>query len=106
MSLVLELPAEVEARIRADASRTGKSANAYAVELVERAMQLDGKSSIMDPREIMRLSIEDRRRILAMGAEAVADLYNEDLARPVADRELTAFTALDGDPLHEYGNPS
>ena len=36
MSLLLELPKDVEDRIRTEASRSGKSPNAYAGELVER----------------------------------------------------------------------
>lgn len=105
MSLLLELPEEVEARIREYASRSGKSANAYAGELVERAMKLECDSPT-DPREVMRLPMDERRRIFAMGADALADLYSADLARPVHDRELTSFTALDGDPLHEYADPA
>ena len=50
----------------------------------------------------------ERNRILALAAEAAAPEYEADLARPVAERELTAFTALDGEPFLEdgyYGSP-
>jgi Zn-dependent peptidase ImmA (M78 family)/transcriptional regulator with XRE-family HTH domain len=48
------------------------------------------------------LSREERRAILERESEAVADLYRADLAKPVQERELTAFTALDGvDPVLE-----
>lgn len=48
------------------------------------------------------LSREERRAILERESENVAALYQEDLARPVQERELTAFTALEGvDPILE-----
>jgi hypothetical protein len=54
-------------------------------------------------RELMKLPMKERRRLMAAAARLAADDYNEDLKRPVAERELTAFTALDGEPvLDEY----
>ena len=37
-------------------------------------------------------------------AEAAAPMYAADLARPVHERKLTAFTALNVDPLYEYSD--
>lgn len=52
-----------------------------------------------DAAYLLTLSRAERRRILAAAAEAAAPAYEADLARPVAERELTAFTALDGEPF-------
>jgi hypothetical protein len=45
---------------------------------------------------VSSLPPEEQDRMMAAAAEGAADLYNADLARPVQERELTAFTALDG----------
>ncbi|MGI4788255.1 MAG: hypothetical protein ACRYFS_05335 [Janthinobacterium lividum] len=58
------------------------------------ATQYDATTLLMLPRV-------ERNRILALAAEAAAPEYEADLARPVAERELTAFTALDGEPFLE-----
>ncbi|MBC8142540.1 MAG: hypothetical protein H7Y38_14000 [Armatimonadetes bacterium] len=51
-------------------------------------------------RALRRLPREERRRILERESEAIASLYRADLAKMPHERELTAFTALDGvDPL-------
>ena len=52
-----------------------------------------------DAAYLLTLPRTERRRILAAAAEAAAPAYEADLARPVADRDLTAFTALDGEPF-------
>ncbi len=53
-------------------------------------------------RALKQLPREERRRILERESEAMAGLYREDLAKPPHERELTAFTALDGvDPLQD-----
>lgn len=51
---------------------------------------------------LMTLPTEERDRILAGAAEKAAPFYNADLALPVEQRELTAFTALDGEPFYDY----
>jgi hypothetical protein len=38
---------------------------------------------------------------LAASAAAVEKDYNEDLSRPAAERQLTAFTILDGEPVDD-----
>lgn len=45
---------------------------------------------------------EERSRILRAQAEMAAAAYEADLALPVEERELTAFTALDGEPVYGY----
>ena len=49
-----------------------------------------------DAAYLLTLPRAERNRILAKAAEAAAPGYEADLAQPVAERELTAFTALDG----------
>jgi len=65
-----------------------------AVTLTENAPQ-----SRTDAAYLLTLPRAQRRRILAAAAENAAPLYEADLALPVAERELTAFTALDGEPF-------
>ncbi len=50
-------------------------------------------------RELLRMPPEEIDRYLAAAVKTAVPFYAEDLARPVADRELTAFTALDGEPF-------
>ena len=57
------------------------------------------ESATLTAHDLMRRPMHERRAALAASAKAVAPLYNEDLAKPVAERELTAFTALDGEPI-------
>lgn len=47
--------------------------------------------------EMLALPLPERRRIMAAQAAAVAPFYEADLALPPEERELTAFTALEGD---------
>lgn len=55
----------------------------------------------LDAAYLLTLPRAERNRILAKAAEAAAPEYEADLARPVSERELTAFTALDGEPFLE-----
>lgn len=52
-----------------------------------------------DAAYLLTLPRTERRRILASAAEVAAPFYEADLTRPSAERELTAFTALDGEPF-------
>ena len=52
--------------------------------------------------EFLALPKEERQRRLRVMAEEAAPLYEADLALPVEERELTAFTAFDGDPFYDY----
>lgn len=55
----------------------------------------------MDAACLLTLPRAERNRILAEAAEAAAPEYEADLALPVGERELTAFSALDGEPFLE-----
>jgi hypothetical protein len=61
----------------------------------------DGYRPETDPIYLMTRPMAERRAALVAGAEAVAHFYAEDLAKPVEERELTAFTALDGEQFLE-----
>jgi hypothetical protein len=60
-----------------------------------------GQASLARLQALRRLTTVEQYRILEESSEAVASLYAEDLAKPVRERELTAFTALDGEPVLE-----
>lgn len=53
-------------------------------------------------RQPLALPKAERSRILQTQVEGAAEEYEADLALPASERELTAFTALDGDALHDY----
>ena len=50
----------------------------------------------IDVAYLLTLPRIERNRILALAAEAAAPEYEADLALPVHERELTAFSASDG----------
>ena len=60
------------------------------------------KSRSLTARELLSLPADKRDAYLRAAAEDAAPLYEADLALPPSERELTALTALDGEPLHEY----
>src|SRR5437870_9131078 len=97
MTLVIEVTPEVEARLEAAAAKHGLPVAQYAKVLLERQiLPLAIRVAALPP--------EEQDRIMAAAAEDAADLYNEDLALSPSERELTAFTALDGEPFLESGN--
>lgn len=53
-------------------------------------------------RQLLALPKAERSRILRAQMERAAVEYETDFARPVAERELTAFTALDGEAFYDY----
>ena len=55
-----------------------------------------------DAAYLLTLPRAERSRIMAAGAESAVPWYEADLAIPVSERELTAFTALDGEPFLEH----
>lgn len=109
MTLTLELPPELEARLRAEADRRGLPITEYALNLLQASVpepaapipteQPSSLPKAPTARELLALPPEERDRALAAQAEDASLLYEEDLGRPVAERELTAFTALDGEPF-------
>jgi hypothetical protein len=111
MTLTLELPPELEARLKAEAARLGLPPAQYALHLLEAHLPGTADHSRREhqaplpkaptARELLSMSAEERKRVLEAQAEDAAPLYADDLARPASERELTAFTALDGEPFHD-----
>ena len=60
----------------------------------------------LDPHTLLSLPKEVRSRILQEQAERAAAEYEADLALPANERELTAFTALDDEPIYDYTDRS
>jgi hypothetical protein len=97
MTITLDVPDAVAKRIQArpdaDRQRFAVIALSVGAALTERPLT---------PLEALALPADVRGRILQAQAEAMAPYYEADLALPPHERELTAFTALDGvDPIHE-----
>jgi hypothetical protein len=89
MTLTIEVTPELESRLQAAAAHQGLPVAEYARAVLEQqVLPLAIRVSSLPP--------EEQDRMMAAAAEGAADLYNADLARPVQERELTAFTALDG----------
>ncbi len=92
MTLVIEVTPEVETRLQAAAARRGLPVGEYAKALLERQI-------LPLAVRVAALSAEEQDRAMAAAAEDATALYNHDLALPPAERELTAFTVPDGEPL-------
>src|SRR5579884_164374 len=93
IEIKLSLDTEDQARLIARAQQQGLSLEVYLQAILE------SLARPLDARKLRSLPREERNRILAAQAEAAAALYAADLAKLVEERELTAFTALDGEPI-------
>jgi hypothetical protein len=98
MTLIIDLAPEMEKRLSAEAARKGQQPTEFIVNLLEREL----KPREFDLDSLLALPREEQERIMQAAFDKAAPLYNADLALPVAERELTAFTALDGD---DFANP-
>jgi hypothetical protein len=90
MTLTIEVTPELETRLQAAAARQGLPVAEYARAVLERQV-------LPLARRVAALPLDEQDRIMAAAAEDAAEFYNADLALPVNERELTAFTALDGE---------
>ncbi len=105
---MLELPPDVEMQLREKAAQRGQAVADYLRQIVEEKPISNpemagnvGRPREADPDYLLSLPLEERQRIMTAQFDAAAPFYAADLALPVAERELTAFTALDGDPILE-----
>ena len=107
---MLELPPDLEHQIREEAAQRGQAVEKYLRLIVNdpasRSGSRDADGNAARPREadpayLLSLPKAERYRIMEAQFDAAAPLYAADLALPVEQRELTAFTALDGDPILE-----
>ncbi len=93
----LTLTREQEAKLQRKAARLGKPVEVVLNELLE-----EQETPAPTARQLLALPKAERARILRAQAEQAAEEYETDLARPAAERELTAFTALDGETFYDY----
>ena len=93
MTLVIDLMPEVEQRLTTEAARQGQEPSEFVMRLLEREL----KPKEFDIDALLALPRHEQDRIIQAAFDDAAPMYNADLALPVAARELTAFTALDGD---------
>lgn len=98
MSVTIDLAPEVEETLRQEAARQGLDTGEFARSLIERALS----PRVYTARELLAMTPEWRAAYLQAAADDAAPLYDADLACPAHERELTAFTALDGEPFLEY----
>ena len=98
MTITLNIAPAIKLALQKEAAKHGQDAATYAQTLLEERLRAACES---DPAYLLTLPIEERDRILEAQAEKAAPFYEADLALPVAERELTAFTALNDDPVLE-----
>jgi len=107
---MIELPPDVEDRLREKAARSGQAVGDYLRLILDEQMGRgdsrelagnDDRPRESDPAYLLSLPKAERDLIMEAQATLAAPLYKADLALPVAERELTAFTALNGDPILE-----
>ena len=107
---MLELPPDLEHQIREEAAQRGQAVENYLRLIMNNPASRSGSRDAdensarpreSDPAYLLSLPKVERDRIMEAQAIQAAPLYEADLALPVAERELTAFTALDGEPFLE-----
>ncbi len=107
---MIELLPEIENKLREKAALSGQDVNDLLRPFLDEPFSRDnsremsgntGRPRESDPDYLMSLPKAERYRIMEAQATHAAPLYEADLALPVAERELTAFTALDDDPILE-----
>lgn len=91
----LTLTREQEANLQRKATRIGKPAEVVLDELLQEPETPTARQLLARPKE-------ERARILRAQTERAVAEYEADLALPADERELTAFTALDGEAFAEY----
>ena len=107
---MIELLPEIEHKLREKAALSGQDVNDYLNRILDEPVTRDGGHKLAggierpreaDPAYLLSLPKAERDRIMTAQFDAAAPLYAADLALPVEQRELTAFTALDDDPILE-----
>ena len=107
---MIELLPEIEHKLREKAALSGQDVNDYLNQILDEPITRNGGHNLAegierpreaDPAYLLSLPKAERDRIMEAQAALAAPLYEADLALPVAERELTAFTALDDDPILE-----
>ena len=95
MTLMIDLEPEVQWRLQSAATQRGLPVADYAREVLARqVLPLSLRVAALPP--------EEQDRLMTAAAEELQSLYNADLSLPPAQRELTAFTALDGEDFDDH----
>ena len=81
--------------LQIQARQQGMSLPAYVQFVLER------QARIMDPYALRQLPRDERNQLMALQAKEAAPFYEADLALPIEQRELTAFTALDAEAVYD-----
>ena len=92
MTLMIDLIPEIEQSLSVEAARQGQQPSEFIMRLLEREL----KPKEFDIDALLALPRHEQARLMQAAFEEAAPMYNADLALPVSERELTAFTALDG----------
>ncbi len=106
---MIELPPDVEDCLREKAAHSRQAVGDYLRLILDEPRKGDSREMAnndnrpreSDPAYLLSLPKAERDRIMEAQFAEAAPLYAADLALPVEQRELTAFTALDGDPILE-----
>lgn len=97
---MLELPLDLETRLREKAAQNGREVVDYLRQIVDGPISaangietdlVPASHREADPGYLLSLPLEERNRILEAQAEKMAPLYEADLALPVDQRELIAW---------------
>lgn len=97
MTLTIELTPEMQACLEEQAQARGKPLGEY----VRSALSGLAAPKEVDMKAFLSLPRQKQDDLLAASAASAAPLYAADLALPPQDRNLTAFTALDGEQFYE-----
>lgn len=98
---MLELPLDIENGLREKAARNGQDVTGYLRQILSEQRSEGEKHELAgnadrpresDPAYLLSLPKAERDRIIEAQAALAAPLYEADLAFPVAERELTAFS--------------
>ena len=107
---MIELLPEIEHKLREKAALSGQDVNDLLRPFLDEPLNQISPHRLThgierpreaDPAYLLSLPKAERDRIMEAQAAHAAPLYEADLALPVMERELTAFTALDDDPILE-----
>lgn len=96
--MIIDLPAELELRLSVEAARRGQQ----PAELVTQLLEREFMPKEYDLETLLALPIDEQVQVMTDAFNDAAPLYNADVALPVSERELTAFTSLDQDELVDY----
>ena len=95
MTLILDIPSEVEGRLAEAARRQGKTPEQLVAETLR--VSFAPPEAYPTARQLLAMPEADRNRILSEAAAHAAPQYEADLALPPEQRELTAISAIEDD---------